>query len=36
MGDNVKLKYEEEDLRLLAGFTLMDDNFMAIPLYKCG
>lgn len=30
MGDIVKLKYEEEDLRLPAGFTLMDDDFMTI------
>lgn len=30
MSDNVKLKYEEEDLKLLAGFTLLDDDFMTI------
>lgn len=28
MSDTVKLKYEEEDLKLLAGFTLLDDDFM--------
>ncbi|MCM1257865.1 MAG: hypothetical protein NC307_08425 [Roseburia sp.] len=26
----VKLKNEEEDLKLLAGFTLLDDDFMTI------
>lgn len=30
MSDIVKLKYEEEDLKLLAGFTLLDDEFMTI------
>lgn len=30
MSDIVKLKYEEEDLKLLAGFTLLDDDFMTI------
>ena len=28
--DIVDLKYEEEDLKLLAGFTLLDDDFMTI------
>lgn len=30
MNDMVKLKYEEEDLRMLAGFSLLDDDFMTI------
>ncbi len=30
MNDRVKLKYEEEDLRMLAGFSLLDDDFMTI------
>lgn len=30
MGDTVKLKYKEEDLKMLAGFTLLDDDFMTI------
>ncbi len=30
MDDIVKLKYREEDLKLLAEFTLLDDDFMTI------
>ena len=30
MSDTVELKYKEEDLKLLAGFTLLDDDFMTI------
>lgn len=30
MSDIVELKYEEEDLKMLAGFTLLDDDFMTI------
>ena len=30
MSDIAELKYTEEDLRLLAGFTLLDDDFMTI------
>ena len=30
MRDIVDLKYEEEDLKLLAGFTLLDDDFMTV------
>jgi len=30
LDDIVKLKYKEEDLKLLAGFTLLDDDFMTI------
>ena len=30
MSDIVKLKYKEEDLKMLAGFTLLDDDFMTI------
>lgn len=28
MSDTVRLKHEEEDLKMLAGFTLLDDDFM--------
>ena len=28
--EEVQLKYKEEELRLLAGFRLLDDNFMTI------
>lgn len=28
MSDTVKLKYKKEDLKMLAGFTLLDDDFM--------
>lgn len=30
LSDTVKLKYKEEDLKMLAGFTLLDDDFMTI------
>ncbi len=30
MGNSAELKYREEDLKLLAGFTLLDDDFMTI------
>lgn len=30
MSDIVKLKYEKEDLKLLAGFSLLDDIFMTV------
>lgn len=30
LSDKVKLKYEEEDLKLLAGFTHLDDDFMTV------
>lgn len=30
MSDKIKLKYKEEDLKMLAGFTLLDDDFMTI------
>lgn len=30
MGNTVELKYREEDLKLLSGFTLLDDDFMTI------
>lgn len=30
MSNAVELKYKEEDLRLLSGFTLLDDDFMTI------
>lgn len=30
MSNIVELKYEEEDLGKLAGFTLLDDDFMTI------
>lgn len=30
MGDTVALKYREEDLKMLAGFSLLDDDFMTI------
>lgn len=30
LGNTVELKYREEDLKLLAGFTLLDDDFMTI------
>lgn len=30
MSDIVELKYKEEDLKMLAGFTLLDDDFMTI------
>ncbi|MCI8747694.1 MAG: hypothetical protein HFH67_07485 [Lachnospiraceae bacterium] len=30
MDDIVKLKYKEEDLKLLAGLRLLDDDFMTV------
>lgn len=30
MSDIAKFKYKEEDLKMLAGFTLLDDDFMTI------
>lgn len=30
LNDTVELRYKEEDLKLLAGFTLLDDDFMTI------
>ncbi len=30
MGNSAELKYREEDLKLLAGFTLLDDDVMTI------
>lgn len=30
MSNTVELKYKEEDLKMLAGFTLLDDDFMTI------
>lgn len=30
MSDVIKLRYEEEELKLLAGFTLLDDDFMTV------
>ena len=30
MSDAAELKYKEEELKLLAGFTLLDDDFMTI------